>query len=411
MVGGDGRGRAGRDGVRRGATEPLPRVRLAGGAAARRTRPDPTPVARAVAAQLGPRRGPRRHRHGGRNTVGSSARGEHPPVVPAWLEPPPAAGPASRPRDRSGPTVLLGDLNMGRATAERVTGLRPLVTGATFPAHAPTCRSTTCSRRLTCRPAREGRCGCRCRTTWRSSPMLVVRLLGSAGAGTLHPQRRPTGRPAHDGTSGASSISTLEGVAPPIRPSSARQAAAAISIDGCRTVVSGGSVNSMSIESSDPTTDRSRGTSRPRCRAARSTPRAITSDPQTMPVTPRSSNAAAACAPPATVNVVHSTRPSRSGVGQARVDLARASRPGTRPPCGVRVCSGPDPTPARSWCAPCAPGVRRPGRRRGRRRWRCTGSRVGEEPVDEHDGQPTLGQAPVAARHRRRRWRACRRRR
>jgi endonuclease/exonuclease/phosphatase family metal-dependent hydrolase len=39
--------------------------------------------------------------------------------------------------DRPGPTVLLGDLNMGRATAERVTGLRPLATGATFPAHAP----------------------------------------------------------------------------------------------------------------------------------------------------------------------------------------------------------------------------------------------------------------------------------
>jgi endonuclease/exonuclease/phosphatase family metal-dependent hydrolase len=39
--------------------------------------------------------------------------------------------------DRSGPMVLLGDLNMGRATAERVTGLRPLATGTTFPAHAP----------------------------------------------------------------------------------------------------------------------------------------------------------------------------------------------------------------------------------------------------------------------------------
>ena len=40
--------------------------------------------------------------------------------------------------DLSGPMVLLGDLNMGRATAERVTGLRPLATGPTFPAHAPT---------------------------------------------------------------------------------------------------------------------------------------------------------------------------------------------------------------------------------------------------------------------------------
>jgi endonuclease/exonuclease/phosphatase family metal-dependent hydrolase len=36
------------------------------------------------------------------------------------------------------PTVLMGDLNMGRRTAERVTGLRPLATGLTFPAKAPT---------------------------------------------------------------------------------------------------------------------------------------------------------------------------------------------------------------------------------------------------------------------------------
>ena len=36
------------------------------------------------------------------------------------------------------PLVLMGDLNMGRRTAERVTGLRPLATGATFPASSPT---------------------------------------------------------------------------------------------------------------------------------------------------------------------------------------------------------------------------------------------------------------------------------
>jgi endonuclease/exonuclease/phosphatase family metal-dependent hydrolase len=36
------------------------------------------------------------------------------------------------------PLVLMGDLNMGRSTAERVTGLRPLVTGRTFPAQSPT---------------------------------------------------------------------------------------------------------------------------------------------------------------------------------------------------------------------------------------------------------------------------------
>ena len=33
--------------------------------------------------------------------------------------------------------VLLGDLNMGRRRAERLTGLAPLATGPTYPAHAP----------------------------------------------------------------------------------------------------------------------------------------------------------------------------------------------------------------------------------------------------------------------------------
>jgi endonuclease/exonuclease/phosphatase family metal-dependent hydrolase len=36
------------------------------------------------------------------------------------------------------PLVLMGDLNLGRRTAERVTGMRPLATGATFPASSPT---------------------------------------------------------------------------------------------------------------------------------------------------------------------------------------------------------------------------------------------------------------------------------
>ncbi|MET0840327.1 MAG: endonuclease/exonuclease/phosphatase family protein [Marmoricola sp.] len=34
-------------------------------------------------------------------------------------------------------TVLAGDLNMAPRRAERITGLRPLVSGATFPAHRP----------------------------------------------------------------------------------------------------------------------------------------------------------------------------------------------------------------------------------------------------------------------------------
>jgi endonuclease/exonuclease/phosphatase family metal-dependent hydrolase len=35
------------------------------------------------------------------------------------------------------PTVILGDLNMGRRPAERITGMRPLATGHTFPADDP----------------------------------------------------------------------------------------------------------------------------------------------------------------------------------------------------------------------------------------------------------------------------------
>jgi endonuclease/exonuclease/phosphatase family metal-dependent hydrolase len=37
-----------------------------------------------------------------------------------------------------GPVVLTGDLNMGRDRAEQLTGMRPLVTGLTFPADHPT---------------------------------------------------------------------------------------------------------------------------------------------------------------------------------------------------------------------------------------------------------------------------------
>jgi endonuclease/exonuclease/phosphatase family metal-dependent hydrolase len=39
---------------------------------------------------------------------------------------------------RQCPVVLMGDLNMGPGTATRTTGLRPLATGATFPADDPT---------------------------------------------------------------------------------------------------------------------------------------------------------------------------------------------------------------------------------------------------------------------------------
>ncbi|MBO0844205.1 MAG: endonuclease/exonuclease/phosphatase family protein [Nocardioides sp.] len=40
-------------------------------------------------------------------------------------------------RERSRPLVLMGDLNLGPRPVARLTGLSPLATGATFPAHAP----------------------------------------------------------------------------------------------------------------------------------------------------------------------------------------------------------------------------------------------------------------------------------
>ena len=55
---------------------------------------------------------------------------------------------------------------------------------------------------------------------------------------------------------------------------------------GWRTVVSGGSVQFMSAESSKPTTETSPGTLLPARRAARIAPSAIGSLAQTIPVTP-----------------------------------------------------------------------------------------------------------------------------
>ena len=37
----------------------------------------------------------------------------------------------------AGPTVLLGDLNMSPRRARRITGMRPLASGPTFPSHSP----------------------------------------------------------------------------------------------------------------------------------------------------------------------------------------------------------------------------------------------------------------------------------
>lgn len=39
--------------------------------------------------------------------------------------------------DRAGPTLLVGDLNMGPAKADKITDMQPLATAPTFPAHQP----------------------------------------------------------------------------------------------------------------------------------------------------------------------------------------------------------------------------------------------------------------------------------
>jgi endonuclease/exonuclease/phosphatase family metal-dependent hydrolase len=44
---------------------------------------------------------------------------------------------AALPRSDSHPRVLLGDLNLGPRSAQRLTGMRPLASGATFPAPTP----------------------------------------------------------------------------------------------------------------------------------------------------------------------------------------------------------------------------------------------------------------------------------
>ena len=70
LVSGDRRGAAGLRGVRRGVPEPLPGHRLAGGAAATRSRPGAPPLARAAAARLGARRAARRRGGRGRHPHG-----------------------------------------------------------------------------------------------------------------------------------------------------------------------------------------------------------------------------------------------------------------------------------------------------------------------------------------------------
>jgi hypothetical protein len=86
-------------------------------------------------------------------------------------------------------------------------------------------------------------------------------------------------------------------------------ATAALPIDsiGWRTVVSGGSVQFMNVESSNPTTDTDPGTDRPARRIARTAPSASTSLPQITPVTPCCSSRVVAAWPPSSENSVCST--------------------------------------------------------------------------------------------------------
>ncbi len=103
-----------------------------------------------------------------------------------------------------------------------------------------------------------------------------------------------------------------------------------------RMVVRGGSANWASMPSSEPITDTSWGTRRPRWRAARTTPSAMTSEPHRMPVTWASSRACAAAAPPSTVYWVCSTTPVTPGC------RSTASHERGVAPAGGRVARRPD---------------------------------------------------------------------
>ena len=116
-------------------------------------------------------------------------------------------------------------------------------------------------------------------------------------------QLRPGARAVEPRTtsSGANSCSTRDGFSPRISARSASTAARQTASTGWRTVVSGGSANATSRESSYPSTDTSCGTRSPFERAARMAPRAMRSEPQTIAVCPESSRSVAAACPPSAV--------------------------------------------------------------------------------------------------------------
>jgi len=102
-------------------------------------------------------------------------------------------------------------------------------------------------------------------------------------------------------------------------------AALPIASMGCLTVVSGGSVQFMKAESSNPTTETSPGTERPARRTARIAPRASTSLPQITPVMPCRSNRVVAAWPPSSENSACST-----GAAEMPERLAWSSNPISR---------------------------------------------------------------------------------
>ena len=140
-------------------------------------------------------------------------------------------------------------------------------------------------------------------------------------------------------SSGWNFSSVRDAGVPLISPTSADTAAWPIDSTGWRTVVSGGSVNAISGESSKPTTDRSPGTDSPRERAARIAPSAMRSEPQMIAVCPQSMSSSAAAWPPSTVNSVVTTCPSASVTPRWRSRLTANS---TRLRAAGTKRSGPD---------------------------------------------------------------------
>ena len=164
-----------RAGVRGRAAEPASRSRTGRWPRCRRRRSDGRTASRAAAGHLGARRAAgRRARRGARTATDRS--GSWPPTSRSC---PLSSGRQLRMLTRSlgqaTPTVLTGDLNMAPRRAERITGLRSLATGATFPAHRPDAQlDHLLAHRRRAGPRRRGRCCWRSPTTGRWSSTSAV---------------------------------------------------------------------------------------------------------------------------------------------------------------------------------------------------------------------------------------------